>query len=160
MANLNMKMNPVVHFELPAEDTKRMVGFYAEAFGWQANQLGPEMGEYVVVMTTESDKNGPKNPGAINGGFFKKTKDTTQYPSVVIAVDDILEATKKVEEAGGKVLGGAYNASLQERSDVVASDYKPGEPDDIPGVGLYSSFIDTEGNRVGMLQPLERMEVK
>ncbi|MFZ3384684.1 MAG: hypothetical protein WA144_12230 [Candidatus Methanoperedens sp.] len=53
------------------------------------------------------------------------------------AVDDIKEAMKKVKEAGGKVLGGQV----------------PGKPDDIPGVGLYVSFIDTEGNRAGMLQP-------
>lgn len=132
-------MNPVIHFEMPAEDRQRMIEFYARTFDWQANQLGPEMGDYVVVMTTESDKNGPKKPGTINGGFFQKTKDT-QYPSVVIAVDDIRQAMKKVTEAGGKVLGGQ----------------KPGEPDDIPGVGLYASFIDTEGNRVGMLQPLGR----
>jgi predicted enzyme related to lactoylglutathione lyase len=55
---------------------------------------------------------------------------------VVIAVDDIRDATKKVAAAGGKVLGGQ----------------KPGEPDDIPGVGLYAAILDTEGNRVGMLQ--------
>jgi predicted enzyme related to lactoylglutathione lyase len=30
---------------------------------------------------------------------------------------------------------------------------KPGEPDDIPGVGLYCSILDSEGNRVGMLEP-------
>jgi 3-hydroxyisobutyrate dehydrogenase-like beta-hydroxyacid dehydrogenase len=30
---------------------------------------------------------------------------------------------------------------------------KPGEPDDIPGVGLYIAFTDTEGNRVSILQP-------
>jgi predicted enzyme related to lactoylglutathione lyase len=29
-----------------------------------------------------------------------------------------------------------------------------GEPMDIPGVGTYISFIDTEGNRVSLLQPL------
>src|SRR6202011_6426205 len=115
----NMKMNPVVHFEMPAEDRKRMADFYARAFGWQTKQLGPEMGEYVVVTTTESDENGPKKPGAINGGFFTKTKNN-QYPSVVIAVDDIKKAMKKVEEAGGKILGGRV----------------PGEPDEIPGVGL------------------------
>jgi len=51
---------------------------------------------------------------------------------------------RKVTEAGGKVLGGQ----------------KPGEPDHIPGVGLYASFIDTEGNRVGMLQPLGMDESK
>jgi hypothetical protein len=53
--------------------------------------LGPEMGNYVVVTTTEPDENGrPKKPGSINGGFFQKSNDKPdQYPSVVIAVDDI-----------------------------------------------------------------------
>ncbi len=138
-----MKMNPVVHFEMPYEDKKRMTDFYGKAFGWEANMLGPEMGEYVVVMTSETDAKAmaPKEPGRINGGFFKKTKDA-QYPSVVIAVLDIREAMKTVEGAGGKVIGGAWKA---------------GEPDDIPGVGLYISIIDTEGNKVGMLQPSPQM---
>jgi uncharacterized protein len=136
-----MKMNPVVHFEMPYDDRQRMADFYAKAFGWEPQMLGPEMGNYVVVRTSETEETGfPKKPGMINGGFFAKTKDT-QYPSVVIAVDDIREAMKKVEEAGGKVLGGQ----------------KPGEPDDIPGVGLYASFVDTEGNRVGMMQPTGMM---
>jgi uncharacterized protein len=55
-----------------------------------------------------------------------------QYPSVVIAVDNIKEAMKKATEAGGKVLG---------------------EPREIPGYGLYVSFFDTEGNRLIMMQP-------
>ncbi len=137
-----MKMNPVVHFEMPAEDQKRMSDFYTKAFGWQTKMMGPDMGNYVVVTTTESDeKTGrPKNPGAINGGFFTKV-DEKSYPSIVIAVDDIRAAMKAVGEAGGKVLGGQ----------------KPGEPDDISGIGLYASFIDTEGNRVGMLQPSMQM---
>jgi predicted enzyme related to lactoylglutathione lyase len=29
-----------------------------------------------------------------------------------------------------------------------------GEPVEIPGVGLFVSFTDTEGNRVSMIQPL------
>jgi hypothetical protein len=32
----------------------------------------------------------------------------------------------------------------------------PGQPDDIPGVGLYVAIVDTEGNRVGMLQAAPR----
>jgi predicted enzyme related to lactoylglutathione lyase len=132
-----MKMNPVVHFEMPARDNGRMSKFYAGVFGWKTQQLGPEMGDYVVVQTTETAENNfPKEPGRINGGFFGRTKED-QSPSVVIAVDDIRDAMKKVAAAGGKVLGGQ----------------KPGEPDDIPGIGLYAAFIDTEGNRVGMLQP-------
>lgn len=131
-------MDPVVHFEMPYEDRDRMAAFYTKTFGWKAQMFGPEMGNYVVMATTELDPQTqfPKEPGRINGGFFQKTKDN-QYPSVVIAVQDIKEAMKKVEEAGGKVLGGQT----------------PGEPDNIPGVGLYALIVDTEGNRVGMLQP-------
>ncbi len=129
-----MKMNPVIHFEMPGENRTRMAGFYTNVFGWKTQQLGAEMGNYVVVTTTESNEQGrPKDPGAINGGFFQKTDDKpSQYPSVVIQVDEIKEHMKKVEKAGGKVLG---------------------QPMDIPGVGLYVSFLDTEGNRVSMLQP-------
>jgi predicted enzyme related to lactoylglutathione lyase len=128
-------MNPVVHFEMPAEDRKRMADFYTKVFDWKTQQLGEDMGNYVLATTTDSDENGrPKKPGAINGGFFQKTGDKpAQYPSVVIAVDDIKQHIKKVEKAGGKALG---------------------EPWDIPGVGLYVSFFDTEDNRVGMVQPV------
>jgi len=128
-------MDPVVHFEMPAEDRKRMASFYSKVFGWKAQLMGPEMGEYVVVSTTETDANGrPKAPGTINGGFFPKKPDwPAQYPSVVISVDDIKKAMKKVSAAGGKILG---------------------DPMEIPGVGQYVSFFDTEGNRVSLLQPL------
>ena len=128
-------MNPVVHFEMPAEDRKRMADFYTKVFGWKTQQLGEDMGNYVLATTTDSDENGrPKKPGAINGGFFQKTDDKpAQYPSVVIAVEDIREHMTKAEKSGGKVLG---------------------EPMDIPGVGLYVSFFDTEGNRVAMIQPV------
>lgn len=131
-------MDPVVHFEMPYEDGDRMADFYSKTFGWKAQKLGPEMGNYVVVHTTETDVNNMvRKAGNINGGLFKRTKPG-QAPSVVIAVDDIQEAMKKVAAAGGKVLGGS-------RGD--------GTPDDIPGIGLYAGFIDTEGNRVSMLQP-------
>jgi len=53
-----MKMNPVVHFEMPAEDRKRMSEFYAKTFGWRTTQLGPEMGDYVLVQTDETDEKG------------------------------------------------------------------------------------------------------
>jgi uncharacterized protein len=133
-------MNPVVHFEIPATDRKRMSKFYEKAFGWQTQMLGSDMGDYVVVTTTESDDNGPKKPGAINGGFYMKKSDwPDQYPSVVIAVDDIKTAIKSVKDAGGEVLG---------------------DPMDIPGVGKYVSFHDTEGNRVSLLQGLPKMTTR
>ncbi|MDO8633939.1 MAG: VOC family protein [archaeon] len=136
-----MKMSPVVHFEMPAQDRKRMANFYTKAFGWKTRQLGEDMGNYVLATTTDTDENQMvKTPGTINGGFFQKTKPG-QYPRITIAVDDIKEAIKSIKAAGGKVLGGMQ---------------KPGEPDDIPGVGLYATFIDTEGNHASILQPQPR----
>jgi len=132
-----MKMSPVVHFEMPAVDKKRMSDFYTRVFGWRTQQLGPEMGNYVVVHTTETSEDGMiREPGRINGGFTEKSNENSAT-NVVIAVDDIREAMRRIAAAGGKVLAGQ----------------SPGQPDDIPGVGLYASFIDTEGNRVGVLQP-------
>jgi len=136
-------MNPVVHFEMPAEDTSRMSKFYETAFGWQTKNMGPDMGNYVLVTTAEVDPNDPasrpKTPGTINGGFYQKSDDPlSHHPSVVIAVDDINAAMNKVKAAGGKVIGGMK---------------KDGTADEIPGVGLFASIIDTEGNRVSLLQP-------
>jgi len=53
----------------------------------------------------------------------------------VIAVDDIGPAMKDVARAGGTVLG---------------------NPLEIHGIGHDVSFMDTEGNRVSMRQPLPR----
>jgi len=129
-------MNPVVHFEMPYADSKRIAGFYESAFGWQTQALGEAMGHYVLATTTETADGRPKTPGAINGGFYPDKPDfPAQHPSVVIAVDDIAASSEKVRKAGGTVLG---------------------EPMDIPGVGRYVAFVDTEGNRVSMLQPLPR----
>src|SRR5262245_23659593 len=98
------KMDSVVHFEMPYDDRERMAKFYRDAFGWQTRMLGEEMGNYVLATTTESDESGPKRPGAINGGFYKRKSNwPAQHPSFIIAVDDIQAAMRKVAEAGGKV---------------------------------------------------------
>ena len=127
-------MNPVVHFEMPYVDQGRVAKFYESAFGWKMNKTGAEMGNYIVAHTTETDGNNMvQKPGTINGGFFPKKPDMpAQYPSVVISVADIKAAMQNVAKAGGKVLG---------------------EPVEIPGIGHYVSFTDTEGNRASLLQP-------
>jgi uncharacterized protein len=105
-------------------------------FGWNMHILGREMGDYILAGTTEVDQNMMiKEPGRINGGFFPKKVDSLQHPSVVIAVDNIKESMKNLGEAGGKVKD---------------------QPVDIPGIGQYASFIDTEGNVVGILQPVKK----
>lgn len=139
-----MKQSPVVHFEMGYQDRQRMVDFYTKVFGWKAQVMGPEMGNYVVAQTTDTDEQGMvKAPGTINGGFYQKTSDPiSQAPSVVISVDDVHQAMQEVEAAGGKILG-----AMQ------ADGSRSMEPQDIPGVGLWISAMDTEGNRFSILQP-------
>jgi predicted enzyme related to lactoylglutathione lyase len=143
-----MSKNPVVHFEMGYFDGARMKKFYESAFGWNLQQMGPEMGNYIMAHTTETDDKGMiKTPGAINGGFYQKTDDPGSHaPSVVISVQDIKSAMKAVEAGGGKILGamgGDGNISM--------------EPMMIPGVGHWISFQDTEGNRASLMQPITGM---
>lgn len=91
------------------------------------------MGNYVTVSTMKTDPMTmrPKDPGAINGGFFTASKEKS-VASVVIAVDNIEDHVKKVVAAGGTVID---------------------KPVKIPMVGWYVSFIDTEGNIASLLEP-------
>src|SRR5919206_3140173 len=123
--------NRVVHFEIEASDPERAKAFYSQAFGWQMQQMGPEMGNYVVVTTGD-----PKQPGGINGGIYRSgdgaSKELNAY-SCVIGVDDIDQAMDKIRSAGGQLLG---------------------EKMDIPSVGTFVRCTDTEGNVFSILQPL------
>lgn len=132
-----MSKNPVVHFEMPYEDGERVTNFYKTVFGWDMAGAGEQMGNYIVAGTADTDENRMvKTPGTINGGFYalSDTPDT-KAPSVVISVDDIKKAIEGIKKAGGQILR---------------------EPSEIPGIGLWASFKDTEGNRVSILQPNRR----
>lgn len=129
-------MNPVVHFELPFTDKDRVMAFYSGVFGWKLQAFGPEMGDYVVAITSESDVTPEAHRGAIGGGFYDAASAGEQgldpVTNIVIAVEDIRAHVGRVRDAGGQVLGDVQS---------------------IPGVGDYAVFLDTEGTRVGMLQP-------
>jgi predicted enzyme related to lactoylglutathione lyase len=129
---MSKKIDPVIHFEIPAEDTARLGEFYESVFGWQTQSLGAETGGFVLAFTGDIDKKTrmPKERGFINGGFYKKAKPG-QGVKLTILVDDIKDAMKKVRAAGGKILG---------------------EPFEQPGVGLFVDFTDTEGNIVTLNQ--------
>lgn len=128
-------MHPVIHFELPAQDRERSAEFYEKAFGWNMLRMGEEVGNYIMVQTGPTKENGMmEQTNMINGGIFEPGADAgPQAPSVVVHVDDIDKHIPVVQAAGGTVLG---------------------EPMDIPGVGRYVAFRDTEGNQLSMLQPL------
>ena len=123
--------NRVVHFEIEAADRARATNFYAKAFGWQLQQLGEEMGQYVVVTTGD-----PKEPGGINGGIYGTapgaSKEINAF-SCAIGVDNIDQSIASVKSAGGEVQGDKM---------------------DVPTVGTFIRCKDTEGNVFTMLQPL------
>jgi predicted enzyme related to lactoylglutathione lyase len=125
--------NRIVHFEIEASDRDRAKNFYAQAFGWQMQQMGAEMGDYVVVMTGD-----PQEPGGINGGIYGTppgaSKELNGY-SCVVGVDNIDEAMGNVRKAGGEVMGDKM---------------------DIPGIGTFARCRDTEGNIFTMLQEVPR----
>lgn len=130
---MSNRMYPVIHFEMPAEDRDRAKQFYESVFGWQITPMGPEMGDFSLAFTTATDTTSrmPKKLGAINGGFYKRTRPDEQT-KVTILVDDIATIAKQVKAAGGRFLPAAQG----------------GEVDEIPGVGLFATLIDPEGNLV------------
>ena len=128
-------MNPVVHFELPYKDGKRAARFYETVFGWKMQELGVESGNYILATTAETDAKPGFPAGSINGGLYPVKPDwPAQYPSIVIGVENIDEAVENINNNGGRVLG---------------------EPMEIPGFGIYVSFLDTEGNRNSVIQPAQ-----
>jgi len=131
--NNKHNMNPVVHFELPYKDAKRIAKFYADSFGWKITDLGEQSGNYLLAQTAMSDAKPGFPAGSIDGGFYPVKPDwPSQYPSIVIGVEDIKEAMRKIAKNGGTVLG---------------------EPMVIPDFGIYVSFNDPEGNRNSIIQP-------
>lgn len=115
-------MSKVIHFEIVAKDPERAVKFYTDAFGWQINRWegGPE---YWLVKAGEDSE--PGIGGAIMRGDETRTQNT-------ITVSSIEEYSRKVTDAGGKVIT---------------------EKQAIPGVGYFAYCTDPEGMVFGILQP-------
>ena len=128
-------MDKVVHFEIPVDDTGRAKEFYASIFDWQL--VDADMGGgtiYTTLMTVPVDEKTriPTEPGAINGGLMQRSKDTPA-PVITIGVDAIDDTIKKVEAGGGSV--------VQPRTE-------------IPNMGAYAYFKDSEGNVVGLWETM------
>jgi predicted enzyme related to lactoylglutathione lyase len=128
-------MDKVVHFEIPVDDVARATAFYGPIFGWDLQEMDMGNSMYTIVMTTPVDEKTqlPTEPGAINGGLMKRSADTPA-PVITIGVGSIDDALKQVEAAGG--------GTIQPKTE-------------IPGMGAYAYFRDTEGNVMGLWQLAE-----
>jgi uncharacterized protein len=120
-------MDKIVHFEIPADDIARAKDFYGSIFGWGLDDM--EGMDYTIVRTVDVDEQQmPKEPGAINGGMMKRSSDTPS-PVITINVDSVDDTLKRVEAGGGSII-------------------RPRQ--EIPGMGAFAYFKDTEGNTLGL----------
>jgi len=121
-------MDRVVHFEISADNPERAIKFYQDVFGWEIQKYGEVEMDYWLVMT------GPQGSNGIDGAIMKRSLPAGAGVINTIAVDDIEETIAKILKAGG-----------DKKSDI----------NTIPGVGQFCYCIDTEGNYIGILQPIE-----
>jgi len=138
-------MNRVVHFEIHADDVEASKKFYQDVFGWEMQQMGPEVGNYTVIKTGPMPNETPvtmENIG-INGGMMKRNAPkpaeglSPMAFVCVIGVDNIDTYIEKCRAAGAK-------------------EHMAKSP--IPGVGIVAYYADPSGNLFGMLQPEPRQQ--
>lgn len=125
-------MDKVTHFEIPVDDLARAKAFYGSIFGWGLDDMDMGGGmSYTIVRTVEvDDEQLPKERGAINGGIMQRSADTPA-PVITITVASITDALKQIDDAGGSVV----------------------QPEtEIPGMGSFGYFKDSEGNVIGLWQ--------
>jgi len=122
------------YFEIPADDVKRAKKFYTAVLGWEIQPTSmpaamPPMFEYQEVKTGE-----PKEGTLAMGGIYKRQPpggSTIFY----VMVEDIDKVLDTAERQGGKV----------QRPKMM-----------VEGVGPVAVIEDTEGNALGIWEPLKK----
>ena len=115
-------MSTIVHFDIPAEDINRAKNFYEKLFDWKIEKVPGPM-EYYNISTKDE-----KGNQSLGGGMGERGQPDQKITNF-IGVDSIDEYIKKVEELGGKILMPKTT---------------------IPGFGYLATFLDTEGNILGL----------
>lgn len=80
----------VGHFEIPADSTDQLKGFYSSLFGWRFEKGQTE--DYWMI----------KNAG-ISGGIAPK-ENSEQMPTMFVSVESIEEYIDKAKQLGAKVI--------------------------------------------------------
>lgn len=117
-------MSKVVHFEIPVDDAARAEAFYAGVFGWAIQGWGEQ--PYWLVTAGPEDE-----PGA--DGALIERGDIHTSPVVVVGVESVDDVLTAATAAGGEILLGKQ---------------------EVPGVGWSAYLRDTEGNTIGIFEPV------
>ncbi|MDQ6746913.1 MAG: VOC family protein [Candidatus Dormibacteraeota bacterium] len=97
--------------DVSSTDIEASKAFYTRLFGWQANDLGPEAGNYVMFLVDTAIV------GALGATQGEGQPSTW---NVYFATEDGEETTRKVEAAGGKVVAPVFDVMDQGRMGVFA----------------------------------------
>ena len=85
--------NPIVHFEIPADDPKRAQKFYEKMFGWKF-EFYKDMDYYGIKAK--------KDGVGIDGGMMKRKMPDQPFMNYV-QVDSVDKYLKKAKENGAKI---------------------------------------------------------
>lgn len=130
-------MGNIAYFEIPADDIPRAKKFYMKVFGWDIQNYALEgvAPGYQAVMTGK-----PVNASAngydmtqLNSGGLTKRMFPGQPITSYVQVDDVDKTLEIVKKSGGK---------------------QHGEKNKIPNIGTIAFITDTEGNVLGIWQPV------
>jgi hypothetical protein len=114
---------PVVHFEIPADNPERLGRFYTDLFGWRVEKW-PGPLDYWLLYT--------RAPGAaaIDGGMYRRELPD-QRPLNYVHVASAADFAERARLLGGRV--------ILPRTQV-------------PGVGYVAILADPEGNAIGLYE--------
>ena len=142
--------NPVMHWEIMAQDAEKLQHFYRELFGWRIDRRSVR--DYGVVSTdprpepgardgaeTDGESNGvagadsttaaSKAPRGLTGGIMPAPEGVPSMLTVYARVDDLAATLTKAEALGGATVI---------------------PPTEIPSIGSFALFADPEGNVFGL----------
>ena len=129
--------------DLGTPDIEASARFYAQLFGWQAQDLGEEMGHY--TMFTQDGKQVAAAAPIMNAG---------QPPawSTYISIENAAETARKVTQAGGKVIVEPFPVMDQGTMGVFADPggavFSVWQPEAMQGAGLVNVPVSFSWNEL------------
>ena len=123
----------IVHFDIPANDLKKLKKFYSELFNWKIYRTSGPI-DYWMIETVPVDEQGMLLRNGVNGGLMKR-QNPEHKPVNYIAVESVDEYSEKIEELGGRTVVPKM---------------------EVPGVGWWAMALDPDGNQFAIMEEMKR----
>lgn len=91
----------IIHFEVPANDVKKLKQFYEEVFSWRIIQASGPI-EYWVIETVPVDSHFKLLRTCVNGGMYEEIVPESKLLNY-FAVESISDFLTKIEKMSRKV---------------------------------------------------------